>query len=142
MIFHDPTTFLNTYKGGESESGRSRGYDHSRFSYIGAYQQTTSGLAKTNQDCYELQTGCYSVYGFEYKPGFDDGYITWINDGKRSWTIKGPGMKADPLTEISARPVPQEPMVCEFGTSEMIQLIVVLSVSYRQLGILDELCPY
>ena len=23
-------------------------------------------------DCYELNTGCYSVYGFECKPGFVD----------------------------------------------------------------------
>ena len=22
------------------------------------------------QDCYQLGTGCYAVYGFEYKPGF------------------------------------------------------------------------
>ena len=21
-------------------------------------------------DCYELNTGCFAVYGFEYKPGF------------------------------------------------------------------------
>ena len=23
-------------------------------------------------DCYQFNTGCYSVYGFEYKPGFVD----------------------------------------------------------------------
>lgn len=40
-------------------------------SYVaGAYQQTTSGLSLTDQDCYELDKGCYSIYGFEYKPGF------------------------------------------------------------------------
>jgi hypothetical protein len=36
----------------------------------GAYQQTTSGLSLADQDCYELDKGCYSIYGFEYKPGF------------------------------------------------------------------------
>ena len=42
-------------------------------SYQGAvYQQATSCVAVTNQECYELTGGCYSVYGFEYKPGFDD----------------------------------------------------------------------
>jgi hypothetical protein len=25
-----------------------------------------------DQGCYQLEEGCYSVYGFEYKPGFDD----------------------------------------------------------------------
>jgi hypothetical protein len=35
----------------------------------GIFQQTTSGLAVTNQTCYELSGGCFTVYGFEYKPG-------------------------------------------------------------------------
>ena len=34
--------------------------------YIGgSTQQTTSGLSVTNQDCYELEKGCFSDYGFE-----------------------------------------------------------------------------
>ncbi|KAJ3507620.1 hypothetical protein NLJ89_g6200 [Agrocybe chaxingu] len=90
-IYDTAGTVLNTFKGN-------------------AYQQTTSGLAATNQDCYELKTRCYSVYGFEYKPGFDDSYIAWINDGKLAWRISGAAMGPDPLTEIDTRPVPQEPM--------------------------------
>ena len=35
----------------------------------GAYQQTTSGLSVAEQDCYELEKGCYSIYGFEYAAG-------------------------------------------------------------------------
>jgi len=42
----------------------------------------------------------------------EEGYITWINDGKRSWSLRGSGMKGDPQTEISARHVAMEPMVC------------------------------
>ncbi|KAF8555182.1 glycoside hydrolase family 16 protein [Imleria badia] len=76
----------------------------------GAYQQTTSGLTVTNQDCYELDKACSSVYGFEYVPGFDNAYITWISDDKRVWTVTAGGLGPDPLTEISARPIPQEPM--------------------------------
>jgi beta-glucan synthesis-associated protein KRE6 len=38
-------------------------------------------------------------------------YITWINNGKPAWTLKAPGMAADTRVEISARPIPQEPMV-------------------------------
>lgn len=79
---------------------------------IGVYQQTTSGLALTNQNCYELESNCYAIYGFEYKPGYDDAYITWINDGKLSWTIHGHGMGPDTRTEISRRLVSMEPMVC------------------------------
>jgi beta-glucanase (GH16 family) len=92
MVIEDETiTELNSYTGG-------------------VFQQATSGVTQTNQACYELEGGCYSVYGFEYKPGFDDSYITWIADGKKAWTMRGAGMAADSRVEISARPVPQEPM--------------------------------
>ncbi|KAG6816829.1 hypothetical protein H0H87_002478 [Tephrocybe sp. NHM501043] len=84
LIIPDPTTtHQNEYKGG-------------------AFQQTTSGLSLTNQICYEGNTGCFTT--------FDDAYITWINDGKVAWTLMQGGLKADPLTEIAERPIPQEPM--------------------------------
>lgn len=41
-------------------------------------------------------------------------YITWITDNKPAWTIKAGGMAADSRVDISARPVPQEPMVMYF----------------------------
>ncbi|RXW16033.1 hypothetical protein EST38_g9828 [Candolleomyces aberdarensis] len=76
----------------------------------GVLQQTTSGLAQTNQNAYELNGGQFAVYGFEYKPGYDDAYITWINDNKKAWTIYATAMIEDPRTEISARPMSLEPM--------------------------------
>ncbi|KAF9026905.1 glycoside hydrolase family 16 protein [Hymenopellis radicata] len=91
-IYDETVSELNLYKGG-------------------VYQQSTSVLSTTNLDCYELsEAACYSIYGFEYKPGYDDSYITWLNDGKRAWTFRGPGADADNRVEIGARPVPQEPM--------------------------------
>lgn len=98
---------------------------------IGAFQQTTSGLVRTNPQCYEASSvGCLAIYGFEYKPGydmiillvndlapnppfcrFDDGYITWISEGKRTWTLMGTSMAPDTAVEIGARPIPLEPMV-------------------------------
>ncbi|PPQ64628.1 hypothetical protein CVT24_008365 [Panaeolus cyanescens] len=75
-----------------------------------ATQQATSVVTKTDQRCYELVENCFSVFGFEYKPGFDDAYITWVSDGQVSWTLNVAGMGPDPSVEISARPVPQEPM--------------------------------
>ncbi|KAJ3534230.1 hypothetical protein NMY22_g7012 [Coprinellus aureogranulatus] len=56
------------------------------------------------------ERGCFTVYGFEYEPGFDNAYISWINNNKRSWTVYSEALRADPLTEISARPIPLEPM--------------------------------
>ncbi|KAF8603602.1 beta-glucan synthesis-associated [Ceratobasidium sp. AG-I] len=75
----------------------------------GVYQQATSGLSVTNQDCYTQGGGCFSIYGFEYKPG-NDGYITWVSDGTPSWSVRGAGMAADPRVEIGPRPIPQEPL--------------------------------
>ncbi|PPQ93497.1 LOW QUALITY PROTEIN: hypothetical protein CVT25_005238 [Psilocybe cyanescens] len=106
----------------------------------GGFQQTTSGLATTNQACYELGTQCSSVYGFEYKSGFDDGYITWVSDGQLSWTLRGPAMGANTETEISQRPISSEPMYIianlglslGFGTVDFDNLIFpsTMSIDY------------
>jgi beta-glucan synthesis-associated protein KRE6 len=42
--------------------------------------------------------------------GFDNAYISWVTDDKLAWTLLVDGMGADPAVEISARPIPQEPM--------------------------------
>ncbi|KAF8200344.1 beta-glucan synthesis-associated protein-domain-containing protein [Pholiota molesta] len=99
---------------------------------IRVYQQTTSGLSLTNPDCYELAAKCFTVYGFEYKPGFDDGYITWINDGTAAWTLNGNGMGADTLTEIGARQVPGEPMylIANLGFSQNFAAIDLTKLTF------------
>lgn len=102
LMIVDPTvSVLNTYLGG-------------------AYQQASSVVSKTNQACYELHTGCLAIYGFEYQPGFGDAYISWVNDGKLAWTVKAAGLGPDTRAEISARPVPQEPLyiLANLGMSE------------------------
>ncbi|KIK04696.1 glycoside hydrolase family 16 protein [Laccaria amethystina LaAM-08-1] len=81
-------------------------------------QQASSVVTKTNQRCYELVDGCFSTYGVEISllnlAGWDDAvsssYITWISDSKMSWTVNAAGLGPDPTVEISARPVPLEPM--------------------------------
>ncbi|TFK19870.1 beta-glucan synthesis-associated protein SKN1 [Coprinopsis marcescibilis] len=86
----------------------------------GVWQQTTSGLSLTNQRAYELTDGDFAVYGFEYKSGFDDGYITWINDGQRAWTLFQAAMDGDTATEIGERLISREPMyiIANLGFSE------------------------
>ncbi|KAF8210282.1 beta-glucan synthesis-associated [Mycena galopus ATCC 62051] len=88
--------------------------------FIGSVtQQASSVVTETNPSAYEQNGGLYSVYGFEYKPGYSDGYITWISNDKPAWTIKAAGVGADPTVGISARPVPQEPMyiIANLGAS-------------------------
>lgn len=83
-------------------------------------EQATSVVTEIDQNCYTNETGCFSIHGFEYKPGFDDAYITWIANSKVSWTLKQAGMAADTRVEISERPIPQEPMyiIINFGMSK------------------------
>ncbi|KAJ7262167.1 glycoside hydrolase family 16 protein [Mycena haematopus] len=73
-------------------------------------QQASSVVTDTDPSSYEQNGGRFSVYGFEYKPGYSDGYITWISSDQASWTIKAAGVGANPTVGISARLVPQEPM--------------------------------
>ncbi|KAF9485084.1 glucosidase [Pholiota conissans] len=101
MTFDDPErTALNSYRGSR-------------------YQQTVSGLGLTNPDCYETPGKCFALYGFEYQPGFDNAYITWINE-VRAWTLYSSAMVADNSVEISRRLIPMEPMylITNLGISE------------------------
>ncbi|KAF8973556.1 beta-glucan synthesis-associated [Flammula alnicola] len=106
IINNSTSSFLNTYMGG-------------------AFQQATSVVTETDQQCYELTGGCFSTYGFEYQPGFDTGYITWISGGVAAWTIKAAGLAADSRVEISSRPIPQEPLylIVNLGMSENFGVI-------------------
>lgn len=91
IIPNDTITVLNSYMGG-------------------VFQQAVSSVTETDQNCYELKKGCFSVYGFEYVPGFDDAYIAWIANNKTAWRLNAPGMGADTAAEIGPRAIPQEPM--------------------------------
>ncbi|KAG6830327.1 hypothetical protein H0H92_001262 [Tricholoma furcatifolium] len=96
-------------------------------SFMGsATQQATSVVTDTSQRCYELNDACYSVYGFEYQPGYDDAYISWVSESVTSWTLNVAGVGPDPLVEISAREIPPEPMY----------LIINLGMS-RNFGYID-----
>ncbi|OBZ76649.1 Beta-glucan synthesis-associated protein KRE6 [Grifola frondosa] len=85
-------------------------------SYIGGVlQQATSVVTSTDQNCYEYDAGCYSIYAYEYQPGFDNanfGIVYYMDLQQRGFVdVECRGMAADALVDISARPVPQEPMV-------------------------------
>ncbi|ODO06113.1 glucosidase [Cryptococcus wingfieldii CBS 7118] len=88
--------------------------------YMGSvYQQATSAVTVTKQNCYTNEKGCFESYGFEYEEG-SDGYITWINDNKKAWTIRGSAMGPDEEAEVGQRIVSDEPMyiILNLGISE------------------------
>lgn len=88
--FFQPSAQLNSYQGN-------------------VLQQSASGVSQTLQTAYQYSGGDFAVYGFEYKAGYD-GYIHWINNNERSWSLYSGALAADPRVNISRRPVPQEPM--------------------------------
>ena len=65
--------------------------------------------------------GCFDTYGFEYLPGAD-GYITWVSEGKASWTMLGAGLGPDLVAEIGQRPIPEEPMHSAYDGSTSLYL--------------------
>ncbi|KAF5374999.1 hypothetical protein D9758_000440 [Tetrapyrgos nigripes] len=135
LIIPDPdVTIMNSYLGG-------------------ALQQASSCITKTNPDAYFGSAQVYETYGFEYKPGYDDAVSLLLHfptpsndfpDTKTSltvhymdcqcqgaWTAKAAGFAADTGVEISARPIPQEPMYLivnlgmstNFGTVDLERLV-------------------
>lgn len=96
QIYNTGITQLNPYKGG-------------------VFQQAVSAVTQTDQQAYELGRGTFSVYGFEYKPGTGDAYITWVSNSKASWTLLSAAMGGDSMVEIGQRPIPQEPMYIIFN---------------------------
>ncbi|KAF7291349.1 GH16 domain-containing protein [Mycena indigotica] len=76
----------------------------------GIWQQATSVVSTTNQDCYQLKSPCFAVHAFEYIPGYDDAYITWVTDNKVSWTMRGGAVGKNELAQIGPREVTREPL--------------------------------
>ncbi|TIB80952.1 glycoside hydrolase family 16 protein [Wallemia mellicola] len=73
------------------------------------FQQSVSGVIRTNQECYQFESGCYDEYGFEYHPGAD-GDIKWSVSDEVRWSVKAGAIGPDPITEIGQRTIPEEPM--------------------------------
>ncbi|KAF9036131.1 glycoside hydrolase family 16 protein [Hymenopellis radicata] len=125
IIADDTISVLNTYIGEKT-------------------QQATSVVTDTDQNCYQLEGGCFSVYGFEYKPGFDDAYIEWVSDNKFAWRLNAAGMGADSGVEISARPVPQEPMyiIANLGMSTNFGTVDLEHLTFPAIMLVDYIRVY
>lgn len=81
-------------------------------SYTGAvYQQAASGVVECDSNAYELTSGGFDTYGFEYKPGGDsDSYVTWTVSEEPQWRLNALGLGPDADTQIGQRLIPAEPM--------------------------------
>uniref|UniRef100_A0A8H7XY82 GH16 domain-containing protein n=1 Tax=Psilocybe cubensis TaxID=181762 RepID=A0A8H7XY82_PSICU len=70
---------------------------------------TYVGRSAPEIDVLEAQVGGTPPTG-EVSQSAQWAYISWVSNGTMSWTLNAPGLGPDPSVEISARPVPQEPM--------------------------------
>lgn len=96
-IFDSSITHFNSYKGGQ-------------------YQQAISAVTDISSDNYN--NNGYATYGYEWwsdPNDRDSGYITWFSQGKPSWKITAGTIGPDPVTQISQRLIPEEPMYIIFN---------------------------
>lgn len=92
----------------------------------GVYQQAVSALTKMPDRIYWSQDTVpgaarskeFAVFGFEYysnKAKREDGYIAWVVDNKRSWTMYADATAANPRVGVGRRLVSEEPMAMIFN---------------------------
>lgn len=119
-IYHDPSiTEWNSYTGG-------------------VYQECASGLATIPDSNYAQTSNVFTTYGFEMYANKNDranSYITWLSDGKQSWTLPASGLKADPATEVSDRLIPEEPMTIILNLGKSRSTGVEVLVAYQRCDI-------
>ncbi|KAJ9124828.1 hypothetical protein QFC24_003197 [Naganishia onofrii] len=110
-------------------------------SYWGStYQQAVSYLTDVDSKYYIDNSPEFGVFGFEFvgnENTRDDNYITWVANGKPSWTMHAESIGPDPLTDVGQRLVSEEPMylILNFGTyrishSQQARKTVLKSLSY------------
>ncbi|KAF8645123.1 hypothetical protein AX16_007952 [Volvariella volvacea WC 439] len=105
IVHNDSNTYINSYKGGP-------------------FQQAVSAVSWIGDEFYN-DTG-YAPYGFEWwsNPSRrSEGYITWFYNNQPTWTVTAASVGPDPVTQVSARLIPEEPMyvVLNLGMSPSFQ---------------------
>lgn len=92
-IYDSTLTSFNSYKGG-------------------VFQQAVSAVSYVDSANYN--DAGYAAYGYEWffdKKQRQNGYITWYSGGAETWTITSATIGADPISQVSDRLIPEEPMV-------------------------------
>ncbi|OWZ49099.1 glucosidase [Cryptococcus neoformans c45] len=94
----------------------------------GTYQEAVSSLTYIDSDNYVGTSGGFGIYGFEMFSDPNDrgsGYITWVANGKKSWTMYPAAVGPLSSMNIGQRLISEEPMamVINFGMSNNFQAI-------------------
>jgi len=92
-IYDNTITQFNNYKGG-------------------IYQQAVSAVSYIDSQNYN--DNGYATYAYEWwsDPNHrDQGYVTWYSGGAKTFTMEASAVGPDPITQVSQRLIPEEPMV-------------------------------
>ncbi|KAK1925290.1 beta-glucan synthesis-associated protein-domain-containing protein [Papiliotrema laurentii] len=94
----------------------------------GTFQQAVSTLMYIDNDNYQGTSGGFGVYGFEMwadPQNRNDGYITWVASGQKSWTMHASAVGPNPRVGVGQRLIPEEPMamILNFGMSNNFQTV-------------------
>jgi hypothetical protein len=92
-VIQNSQTQLNTYTGG-------------------IYQQAVSAVTYISSENYNGQA--FAKYGYEWWSNPNnrpEGYIQWYSEGQPTWKVTSASIGADSTVDISARLIPEEPMV-------------------------------
>ncbi|AFR94645.1 glucosidase [Cryptococcus neoformans C23] len=121
--FDEGYQYDNSSKGGIIYDTKNTQYN----AYLGSiYQEAVSSLTYIDHENYVGTSGGFGVYGFEYFSNPEDrgsGHITWVANGKKSWTMFPDAVGAVESMDIGQRLISEEPMamIINFGMSESFQ---------------------
>jgi len=96
-IYDNTITQFNNYKGG-------------------VYQQAVSAVSYIDSQNYN--DNGYATYAYEWwsDPNHrDQGYVTWYSGGAKTFTMEASAVGPDPITQVSQRLIPEEPMYLLFN---------------------------
>ncbi|GFZ52301.1 Beta-glucan synthesis-associated protein KRE6 [Saitozyma sp. JCM 24511] len=99
IIYNTTKTSFNSYKGGQ-------------------YQQAVSSLTNLDSSVYQLTSGGFGVYGFEYytsPSSRTSGHVTWVAEGEKAWTLYPAAIAPNAASMVSQRLISEEPMAMNGG---------------------------
>jgi len=113
----------------------------------GPFQEAASSLTYVDRDDYQLTSGGFGVFGFEYfanPDNRDQGYITWVADGKKSWTMQASSVGPNSAMQIGQRLVSEEPMamIINFGMSNNFQTVQFSDLTWPAHFLIDYVRVY
>jgi hypothetical protein len=92
----------------------------------GQYQQAASCLTDVDNDYYRDNSNDFGVFGVESYANEntrDDNYITWVANGKPSWTLPAAAIGPDAGVDIGRRLISEEPMYMIMNFGELFDVL-------------------